>query len=507
MLSPTPTPAATPAFDLSKVNVSTNGMVQTGANSFVSKDSINADGYAQAVNYQANKDAPAPAGSSTPPSVIQTTTGQRDQTAQRSADLNTKVGNASTMSSNGLTVVPIYNSQTGETSTAAPNSSLGPNWSYTAPSGGNGGQNGNQNGSDGAGNGSGSSTTDDSADTDYFAGITSAIGDAKSAASSQISTVTSNLDAARAYLDASTQNMITGLQGMYQGRIQSVEDAYNRLGKSEAESGFRDGLTRYASGQEEGILTNTEVEGNMKVAQLQAQMMDAIGKAQSAQSKGDTDIFNSEYDKIDAINKEMNTTISDLYKQAVDKQNADLKAKQDSFSDTMQQTSAGLKISAQAAPYLASKLDSLSTDEEKADFISNFATAYGIDPNVVLGDVTKALSDNQKNDLNTENIQSEIANRGKKAGTGSSGSGSASSKNDSLSMSADLAQKFEAAGLGTEDIVSLKQSLANGNNIDTILKNSKLSDVQKSLIKASVVKGTGSATSTDDTDDGSGPFD
>lgn len=44
-------------YDLSKVSVGTNGMVQTGNGSFVNKDSLSSAGYAQAVNYNLNKDS------------------------------------------------------------------------------------------------------------------------------------------------------------------------------------------------------------------------------------------------------------------------------------------------------------------------------------------------------------------------------------------------------------------------------------------------------------------
>lgn len=388
-----------PAFDLSKVNVGTNGMVQTGLGSFVNKDSLDENGYKQAVNYQATKDT-----SVAPPvnnSVIQTSTSQRAETQSRLQDMNTKITSGNVASGGSATVTD-------------PNAANG-NTTGTDTTG-TGGADTTKN-ADGSTKTTGTTTKTDQPD-DFMASIKDTMDGLKSAAATQIATVHTNLESLKAYTDTATQNLISGIQGMYQSRIASVQDSYNRLGASKAEDGFRTGLTRYASGQEAGVLTDNEVQGQMAVAKLQAEMMETIGKAQSAQSDSDLKTFNDEYDKIDAINKEMNSQVTALYKQAVDKQNADLKAAQDNITNGMKATTQGLDVSKRAAPSLAASLSGLTTDEQKADLINNFAKANNIDPSVVWSDMQGAMTTQQKADLDIENIKSQIAAR---ANSGASG--------------------------------------------------------------------------------------
>lgn len=330
------------------------------------------------------------------PSVIQTTDAQRAQTQTRSTNLNTMLTatNAPTDRVNGISQNPNVPNADGTAYGTKP-----------GQGGTGGGANGDQNN-----NGSGNSTGDTSnngTSGDPFADIKSQISDIQATGLSQITQIKSTLDGVKSTADAGTLALINSLQQIYASREASVTDSYNRLGAKLQGEGFRNGLARYAPAQEAGVLTDNEVQGQMKIAQLQGEMMSQIAKAQQAQTDNDTKLFNDEYDKIDSIQKDMNTAVQGLYKEAVDKQNSDIKAKQLSQKTDQTTLDNGMKTSQRIAPAIADALNQFTNQKDKDDFIEKVATQYGIDPNVLRGDISTAA-------LKTKNTNSEIANRGKK---------------------------------------------------------------------------------------------
>lgn len=343
------------------------------------------------------------------PSVIQTTDAQRAQTQTRSTNLNTMLtaSNTPTDRINGISQNPNVPNSDGTAYGTKPGQG-GTGGGSTGATGDQNNNNGNQN------NGSGDSTDPTSKNGttgDPFADIKSRISDIQATGLSQITEIKSTLEGIKNTADAGTLALINSLQAIYASREASVTDSYNRLGAKLQGEGFRNGLARYAPDQEAGVMTNNEVQGQMKIAQLQGEMMSQIAKAQQAQTDNDTKLFNDEYDKIDAIQKDMNTAVQGLYKEAVDKQNADTKAKQLSQKTDQTTLDNGMKTSQRIAPAIADALNQFTNQKDKDDFINKIATQYGIDPNVLRGDISTAA-------LKTKNTNSEIANRGKKSGSG-----------------------------------------------------------------------------------------
>jgi hypothetical protein len=124
-------------------------------------------------------------------------------------------------------------------------------------------------------------------------------------------------------------------------------------------------------------------------------MFDAITKAQNAQDSNDTKTLNLEMTKVASIQKDLNTSIANLYKSALTYQK-DL-AKQTADAQKQKQTDikTGMDASKRIAPALASEMTGMAPDKQKK-FLEKYAKDNNLDPAVLTGDV-QAYMDTQAN--------------------------------------------------------------------------------------------------------------
>lgn len=429
-----PASTATPASTTSPAPASTGGM-----QSYTYIDSAGKSQSVTAANAdEALKNAPNIAAHSGvilqpnaitpgPAPAIQTTDSQRANTSARSAALSTTLGK-------------IAPAGTQTTTTGTDNSA--------APADGSGTQ-----GTDGGAAGGTASITHDVTNTDgthtlsYSDGSTknvtatkgadgstsyqevqsdplkAQVDSIRAAGAAQIAQVQSNLTRLMGTSSESTGAMITQIQQMYGDRITAMQQTNAKKEAVDTQLGMRNGDARYATAAYNAGLTDDEVQGNIRIANLQAQMMTAIQKAQSAQDAGDTKSFNDAFDQIDSITKDTEAQVNDLYKQAVAQSNQQLKESAASAKDTQTSFANGLKVAAAAAPGLADQLGQFKDPADQAAFITEFAEQNGVDPSVVWGEVEKAMQAKQKSDASLQNIASEIQKRNEpKAATGGSSS-------------------------------------------------------------------------------------
>src|SRR6185369_1905239 len=112
-----------------------------------------------------------------------------------------------------------------------------------------------------------------------------------------------------------------------------------------------------------------------------------------------TKLFNDTMTQINNTKKELSTTVQNLMKEATDWQNNNLKQQAQDLKDSQAAIKDSMDVSKRSAPGLAAALDQFKTDQDKADFINKFAEENGIDPAVLWGDVTNAMTAKQKAEL------------------------------------------------------------------------------------------------------------
>jgi hypothetical protein len=252
---------------------------------------------------------------------------------------------------------------------------------------------------------SSASSTDTSGQEDPMDSIDSEIESIHTAAAQQVKDIQSTLKDTLKYIDTTAASTVSTLTNMYNERITSVKDSYARLSAKKNQQNIRNGLDRYAPDQAQGVLTDVEVVGQMKIADLTTKMNDAITKATDAQSANDTKAFNNAYKEIQTIQKNMTTEINTLYKTAVSYKNAQTKALHEEQMNASRKITDDVKKSTAIAPYLAEELAGMNKAEQDT-FFKTYADQNGISESVLRGAVSKAS-------LSRTNTISTIANRGK----------------------------------------------------------------------------------------------
>lgn len=251
-------------------------------------------------------------------------------------------------------------------------------------------------------------SSDQSQTEDPLASIKSEIESIHSAGEQQVADIQSTLKTTLQYVDTNTANTISTLTGMYTERMASVKDSYARLAAKKSEGNIRNGLDRYAPDQAQGVLTDTEVTGQMKIADLQTKMNDAITKVTDAQSSNDSKAFNAAYKEVDSIQKNMTTEVNNLFKSATAWKNAQTKALHDQQTSTSKALSDNVKSANEVAPYLAKEIATMGKDDQDK-FYKAYSTQTGIPEGILRGATEKA-------GLSRANTLSTMANRGKSSG-------------------------------------------------------------------------------------------
>lgn len=268
--------------------------------------------------------------------------------------------------------------------------------------------------------------------------VTGQIDDAKAYAAKQVDFVNKTLDGLTAGSDAASQMMIQEIKAFYAAKAGEMEDSNSRILEGKTEAGLRNGDARYASGINNGILTDEQQQGILRLADLKSQALQAIASAQKAQNDEDLTLFNDRMEKIKTINNDLSTTIASLHKSVTDQQKQDLATANTQLN--MKKTSLDIQTTQAkaAAPALIESLSSMSSASDKAALIQETATQMGIDPMVLYGEVQTASTAKEKSDLDLENTRSLIASRSKKTTPSPDSGGQLALSKDGLLTTASL---------------------------------------------------------------------
>lgn len=240
-------------------------------------------------------------------------------------------------------------------------------------------------------------------------GIAGQIALAQKQAKKQIEDTTATLSRLSTQLDSAHAGLISAIQSKYSARIANMEQSNKNLIDLKTAVGQRAGRERYASVLQGGILTDEEQAGNQRIATLEGEMLSLVAQANQAKTENDVKMFNAKAEQLDKINKEMTERISQLYKTAVEQEKIQQdKIKQEQLAQK-QEFESMLDMSERVAPSIAESTAGMSAKERQA-VIELYAEKAGIDPELLLGDVSTAslkrketvASINQKNRSNAD---------------------------------------------------------------------------------------------------------
>lgn len=314
-------------------------------------------------------------------------------------------------------------------------------------------------------------------------------------AKGRIDKINKQMESLKMANDNTTNALISSIQGLFGARIEEMKTANKMLLETKKQVGIRQGRGRYAPVLHEGILTNEEEKGIQRVTTLQAEMINAIAKAEQARTTNNTKLFNDAFNQVDKVYGDLKSEIATIHKTVTDKNNAIITANREKRAQDKQDFDQMLDLSKRSAPSVAKALAGFDTDEERSAFIEAYSQKTGIDADILLGDIEDASFKDTKNKLDLENIRNQIANRNDQMAKRKSGDTGLDEDFDEtdptgadsgqyvIEMTEDIASEFEKIGLSTEDIVNLQYSLNAGNSVDDIIKKASLDTKQSSLIK------------------------
>lgn len=234
------------------------------------------------------------------------------------------------------------------------------------------------------------------------------IASAKTEGAAQVKYANDTLDTIHATADAATQALIASIKQIYGARITQMQDSNSRILGGKTQEGIRSGRARYATDVQNGILTDEEQSGIMRVATLQGEMLQEIAKAQQAQNAEDLTVFNSRMEKVAKIKSDLADQVSKIHQSAIDAQKAQMEAKKNAL-DMDKTTNDLVQSKAKAsAPAIIETLKTFKTATERSDFLEAYAKKTGIPMDILMGTVSTAADDKTKADLALENVRSEI---------------------------------------------------------------------------------------------------
>jgi hypothetical protein len=215
--------------------------------------------------------------------------------------------------------------------------------------------------------------------------------------------------------DDTTNALIDSIEKKYEARRLKMEDVNSRYLESKRISGISAGRQRYATTMEEGLLSTEELDGQARLAEIDAEELSLVTQAKQARTEADYKMFNDTMDRLDSINKEKLSTLTNLHNIAIEADKTLEEKRKAQVAEKLAAQKQSIDTSKAYAGGVASQMELYKTAEEKSAFIDEIATQLGIDPYMLLGDVEASLSEQQKSTIDIKNIESQIANR--KAGT------------------------------------------------------------------------------------------
>lgn len=212
-------------------------------------------------------------------------------------------------------------------------------------------------------------------------------------------------DSLKTNLDTAHQGIIDSIKSTFAVRRQKMADINKRYLALKQNEGFSGGQARYMSDINSGVLQDEELQGETRLAELDAQEKTLIAQAVQAKSTKDFDLAIKKMNELDELQKEKQDTIQKVYKAAVDyNKMLDDQAKELRLKEK-DQFEQGLKALTTSAPALLKGYDSIKSEDKKIEFINTYSKKLKVSPEVLMGALEDQKTQNTKEeaDINAKN--------------------------------------------------------------------------------------------------------
>jgi len=226
-----------------------------------------------------------------------------------------------------------------------------------------------------------------------------------------ITAANDQLESAKALLNTSTQALIDNIKTIYNNRLAQMKASNEALLGTVTQSGLRSGRARYLPTTQAKILSDEESKANLRMGQLEGEMLSLISKAENARSKGDLKLLNDNMNALDKIDTQLQDTVQGIQRLAVQKQAEQRLRDKLEFDQQQTDIQTGIDKSKSYAKVMIGTLDTLKTPEEKTAYIQQVADKIDVDPNILLADIKDASVKDKKASADISNIESLMSNR------------------------------------------------------------------------------------------------
>lgn len=215
-------------------------------------------------------------------------------------------------------------------------------------------------------------------------------------------------DSMKQNLDSAHIQLLDSIKSTFAVRRSKMEDINARYTALKQNEGFSGGQARYMSDINNGVLRDTEEQGQIRLSEIDAQEKTLIAQAVQAKTDKDFELAFKKMAEFDKLQKEKADTIQKVYKAAVDYN----KALDDQAKELRQKEKEmfeqGTKTLTASAPALIKGYDFAKTKEDKAKFIQEYSKKLNVPPEMVLGAIEDQRTQNEKTARDTIKADAEL---------------------------------------------------------------------------------------------------
>jgi len=208
----------------------------------------------------------------------------------------------------------------------------------------------------------------------------------------------------QAKLDSTLSSLVDSIQKKYEARRLKMQDVNARNLEGKRISGITSGRMKYANTMEDNLLSTEELDGQARLAEIDAEEMTLIAQAKQARDEASYNAFYKNMDRLDALSKEKMDTITNLHNAAIaadkaldEKRRNAITEEQAMFNLTQDKASSFAKTAYEL-------MSTMKTDADKEAYLQKLAKDQKLDPEILRGAIDEYGG-------KQENLQSQIAAR------------------------------------------------------------------------------------------------
>lgn len=198
-----------------------------------------------------------------------------------------------------------------------------------------------------------------------------------------------------ARLDVTQQALIKSIEQKYEARRLKMADINQRMLAGKTIAGAQSGRMRYAASMQEGVLTTEELDGQARLAEIDAEELSAIAQAKSTYDDKSYAAFIKNMDRLDELNREKMDTIQMLYEKGME-QDKLLYERRRAATEESRKTLDNISYS------VSNEYQKLTTEGERKAFISAVAEKYALDPLEIYSRMMESADESTKRQLEQE---------------------------------------------------------------------------------------------------------